>query len=170
MTDFFLRIKHSGSKSWIFNYYHPISKKHKNISLGKYQEVSLGKARKNRGECRELLANGIDPKSHRDEAKKVRKVAFENTFQLITEQWITKKETEVKPTTAKMSWQLMEKYVLPFLGNTPVNELKSKHAIDIIQPISARGNHETVKRLCRQINEVMRGTLASGANRYQLLR
>lgn len=158
----FLRIKPNGSKSWIFNYYHPISKKRKNISFGKYPEVTLAKARKLRSECRELLASDIDPKAYREEAKHERKTALENTFQVIAEQWIIKKETEVKATTAKKSWQLMEKHVLPFLGKMPVDTLKPKHAIEIIKPISARGNHETVKRLCRHINEVMRVALASG--------
>ena len=29
-----LRVKINGTKSWLFNYYHPITKKRKNFSLG----------------------------------------------------------------------------------------------------------------------------------------
>ncbi|MBO1254885.1 tyrosine-type recombinase/integrase [Alteromonas sp. 5E99-2] len=158
----FVRIKPNGTKTWIFNYYHPITKKRKNISFGKYPEVTLANARKRRRECRELLASDIDPKAQRDEIKQTKKAALESTFEVVAELWITKKKTEVKETTSKKSWQLMQKHVLPFIGEMPVDQLKPKHAIDIIKPISVRGNHETVKRLCRHINEVMRVALASG--------
>ncbi|MGO2510058.1 MAG: integrase arm-type DNA-binding domain-containing protein [Vibrio hibernica] len=43
-----LRIKPSGSKSWIFKYYVPITKKRTNISFGSYPAVSLAQARQKR--------------------------------------------------------------------------------------------------------------------------
>ena len=61
-----LRIKPTGSKLWLFNYYRPISRKRANLSLGKYPALTLAKARAKAIEARELLANGIDPKEHRD--------------------------------------------------------------------------------------------------------
>ena len=38
-----LRIKPSGTKSWIFNYYHPITKKRLNLSIGTYPSITLAK-------------------------------------------------------------------------------------------------------------------------------
>jgi len=61
-----LRIKPTGSKLWLFNYYRPISRKRSNLSLGKYPDLSLAKARAKTVAARELLADGIDPKEHRD--------------------------------------------------------------------------------------------------------
>lgn len=49
-----LRVKTKGSKLQIFNYYHPFTKKRKNISLGIYPELSLAQARKIRDEYRSL--------------------------------------------------------------------------------------------------------------------
>jgi hypothetical protein len=36
-----LRIKTNGTKIWLFNYFHPHSKKRSNISFGTYPSVSL---------------------------------------------------------------------------------------------------------------------------------
>ena len=40
-----LRIKPNGSKLWLFNYYHPTTKKRTNAGLGMYPAVSLAQAR-----------------------------------------------------------------------------------------------------------------------------
>lgn len=44
----------------------------------------------------------------------------------------------------------------------PVQSIKPKLIIDILQPVANKGSLETVKRLCRVINEVMRLAVASG--------
>ena len=68
-----LRIKTTGSKQWIFNYYRPFSKKRANISFGQYPEVSLAEARKQREKARALVAKDIDPKTHKDEIAQQKK-------------------------------------------------------------------------------------------------
>ncbi len=37
----------------------------------------------------------------------------------------------------------------------PITRVKATHAISAIKPITAKGNLETVKRLCQCINEIM---------------
>ena len=39
-----LRVKPTGSKLWLFNYYRPVTRKRANLSLGKYSYLSLAKA------------------------------------------------------------------------------------------------------------------------------
>ena len=78
-----LRVKTNGSKLWLFNYYHPYSKKRANLGFGKYPQVTLALARKKLQQARELLARDIDPKSHREEAHQLKKNALENTFLLL---------------------------------------------------------------------------------------
>ncbi len=62
-----LRVKPNGSKSWIFNYSRPYTKKRANISFGVYPAVSLSDARLQRQEAKELLAQNIDPQVHKSE-------------------------------------------------------------------------------------------------------
>ena len=60
-----LRVKPTGSKFWLFNYYRPYTKKRTNFSFGIYPDISLAEARKKRDEARSLLAKDIDPKKHK---------------------------------------------------------------------------------------------------------
>jgi hypothetical protein len=65
-----LRVKPNGSKLWVFNYTRPYSKKRANLGYGAYPEVSLAKARRKRERARELLAQDIDPKQHKEEQQR----------------------------------------------------------------------------------------------------
>ena len=55
----FLLIQPSGGKLWRLKYRH--LGKEKKLSLGRYPDVSLKRARERRDEARVLLADGIDP-------------------------------------------------------------------------------------------------------------
>lgn len=61
----YLRIKPNGSKLWLFNYIHPITKKRKNVGLGIFPDITLASAREKTREMRTLVAEGIDPKTYR---------------------------------------------------------------------------------------------------------
>ena len=51
----YLRVKPSGAKEWIFNYYKPISRKRTNKGFGVYPKVSLKAAREKRRKYQEIL-------------------------------------------------------------------------------------------------------------------
>jgi len=157
-----LRVQTNGSKLWVLKYSHPISKKRTNISFGKYPDVSLADARNRRADAKKLLANNIDPKSHRDQVQQQGKESLENTFGVFAEKWFELKKQSVKPETAEKAYQSLEKHILPSLVNVPIQDIKPLPVIRILEPVKAKGSFETVKRLCRIINEIMRLAVASG--------
>lgn len=57
------------SKKWRLEYRRPITKKRTSITLGDYPTYSLKEAREWRTECKNLLAQDIDPQYHRDQRK-----------------------------------------------------------------------------------------------------
>ncbi|MFA0678770.1 integrase arm-type DNA-binding domain-containing protein, partial [Vibrio sp. 10N.222.51.A6] len=109
-------------KLWRFSYYHPISRKRLNLALGKYPDVSLAKARTKAIEARELLADGIDPKEHRDTTLREKQLELANTLQSVFDDWIEVKRTSVKEQTAKKLKQRIEKYLLTDLGKFPLGD------------------------------------------------
>ena len=157
-----LRVKPNGSKLWLFNYYRPYIKKRANIGFGKYPEVSLLKARKKRDEARSLLVDNIDPKDHRSEQSQQKKEAIENTFGVVAQKWFELKLTQVKEETANHAYKGLKRHVLPTLANLPLDTIKPKAIITLLTPIANKGSLETVKRLCRNINEIMRLGVAQG--------
>ncbi|MFA0730431.1 tyrosine-type recombinase/integrase, partial [Vibrio sp. 10N.222.48.A4] len=164
-----LKIKPIGTKLWRFSYYHPISRKRLNLALGKYPDVSLAKARTKAIEARELLADGIDPKEHRDTTLREKQLELANTLQSVFDDWIEVKRTSVKEQTAKKLKQRIEKYLLPDLGKFPLGDITAPQAIKTIKPIANQGKLETVGRLCRNLNEIMTFAVNTGVIEHNKL-
>ncbi len=153
-----LRISAAGSKLWAFKYSKPADKKRTNMSFGTYPEVSLTQARELRREARALLARGIDPKIHKEEQTAIAKAKEEasaNTFERMAAKWLDLKRHDVSEAYAADSWRSLELYVLPFIGAMPIDQIRAPRVIELLRPLEADGKHETVRRLCQRINEIL---------------
>ncbi len=150
-----LRIKPTGSKLWIFNYYQPFTKKRKNIGFGQYPDVSLASARKKRSEARQLVSDNIDPLDHREQQSDIQRLALANTLEHIAKQWIDIKRSTVSEDHANKTWSSIELHIFPSLGKYPIDKLTAKKVIEQLSPIAAKGSLETIKRLCQRLNEIM---------------
>ncbi|MBT6930687.1 MAG: tyrosine-type recombinase/integrase [Candidatus Marinimicrobia bacterium] len=150
-----LRVKPNGSKLWIFNYYAPFTKKRTAISFGIYPDISIAYARKQREEAKKLLAKNINPKEKRDERKRADDIIYSNTLEHISAKWLEVKKSTVSPNHAKDIWRSLELHVFPSIGKVPIHKITAIKTIEIIEPISAKGNLDTVKRLCQRLNEIM---------------
>jgi len=151
-----LRIKPSGTKLWRFNYQRPISKNRASLSLGKYPALTLANARIKAAEARELLAVGIDPKLHRDNELKEKQAIFNNTFEMVANEWLKLKESEVKPDTLKTISNTLLNHIYPRMGKYPITEITAPQAIEVLRPIEAKGNLEVIARACQYLNQIMR--------------
>lgn len=154
----YLRVKLNGSKMWLFNYFRPGDKKRANISFGLYPDVTLSAARERRRECRTLLAQGIDPKLHKEEQIATAQAELEasaNTFERMASKWLDLKRHDVSEAYAADSWRSLELYVLPFIGSMPIDQIRAPKVIEMLRPLEADGKLETVRRLCQRINEIL---------------
>lgn len=119
----FLLISATGSKTWQFNYYRPITNKRTKFSIGSYPGISLSQARAKREEFRALLANGVDPQVKAKEEKQAINTQIENSFLSVAEKWKVKKALEIEPLTLKKNWRRLETYVfLCFLPMITMNK------------------------------------------------
>lgn len=157
-----LRIKPTGSKLWLFNYYRPISRKRANLSLGIYPALTLAKARTKAIEVRELLADGIDPKEHRDTTLKAKQAELSNTLQAVFEDWFTLKKADIKELTAIKIKQRLDKYVFTSLGKFPISKITAPQTIKILKPIANQRKLETVDKICKSLNQIMLFAINSG--------
>ncbi|MFT6201774.1 MAG: integrase [Granulosicoccus sp.] len=157
-----LRIRPNDTKTWFFNFTKPYFSKRLKISLGSYDTVSLKDARIERSRLRDLIQKNIDPIEDKKENDNLVKAANSNTLAHIAEQWFNIKKTTVTPNYAEDIWRSLEKHIFPHIGNTPIYKINAPTTIDILKPIAARGNLETIKRLCQRINEIMDHAVNSG--------
>ncbi len=156
-------MKPSGSKIWRFTYYRPADKR-TIISLGSLKsDVSLSDARERRNEYRSLIAKGTDRQDYERRKREAENSKKGNTFEKVALDWYEmKKGQNLAYNTIKDIWRSLGKYVFPYIGNTPIDTLTARRFVEILTPIKARGNLETLKRVLQRINEVMDFAANSG--------
>ncbi len=151
----FLLVKTTGKKLWRFRYLRPCTSNRTIISLGAYPALSLADAREVRAEKLAMLVRGVDPQARADEEAEKLQIAQESIFVNVARKWFELKESHVSAGHAKDIWRSIEKDILPSIENVPVQELKARTLIQVLEPIKARGALETVRRLVQRINEIM---------------
>ena len=151
----YLRIKPIGSKIWLFNYSRPYTKKRANLSLGAYPGLSLADAREEARLFKGLLAKNIDPKEHRHEEDQKQKDAYTLTFEYTAKKWLKLKEPKVSEVYYNKITNRLESYIFPKLGKLPLHKIYAVETIEVISPLADQGKLETVKKICRWINEIM---------------
>ena len=157
-----LRVKPNGTKTWLFNYYHPYTNKRNNISFGTFPTVSLKQARDSRDSSRVLLSQDIDPKTHRENTKRQLQQEHSNTLQKVATDWFAVKETSLTPAYAEDVFRSLTKHIFPSLGKTPITKVNAVDVIKVLKPLSAAGSLETVKRLCQRLNQIMTFAVNTG--------
>jgi len=151
-----LRIKSNGSKLWQLRFNKPIDKKPALMGLGAYPSVTLAQARKLRESANGLLAQGINPKEHRDEQNLEKERIHKNTFGSVASNWLVIKKSKVKAGTFKTITTTLTNHILPHLGKLPITAITAPIAIKALRPIEAKGNLEVIARACQYLNQIMR--------------
>jgi hypothetical protein len=150
-----LLVKTTGIKLWRFRYSIPSTSNRTTLSLGPYPALSLADARQIRDENIALLVRGIDPQKKQEQQKEEKQIAEDSIFLNVALKWFALKERKITQGTAQDVWRSIEKDILPTIGNTPIQELKARTLIQMLEPVKARGALKTVRRLVQRINEIM---------------
>ncbi len=153
--NLYLRIDQSGSKYWIFNYTRPFLDKRKNdLSLGYYPEVSLDDARTIRDEYKKLIKQGIDPAMERIETKLQKQKEAENTFRIVAEASLYKRELEQKQDEETI--RRLKHDVYPYVGDLTFPQLTLEILeIKVFKRIIERGALSVAKRLKSDLNQIL---------------
>ncbi|WP_392564740.1 integrase domain-containing protein [Orbus wheelerorum] len=152
----FLLVKVNAVKVWRLKYNNPLTKKENLLTFGNYPEISLQQARKLRDEARELINQGIDPKEYKKELEQQKQIQLNNSFYAIAQRWFAfKTEQGLEEQTLKKAWRSLENHVFPYIKDIPINQVTAIKAINALQPLNNNNKYETVKRVCRRINEIM---------------
>ena len=65
------------------------------------------------------------------------------------------KEPQVTKNYAEDIIRSLENHIFPTLGDIPIHKLHARQVIATLEPVAAKGQLETIKRLCQRMNEVM---------------
>ncbi|MCS5844787.1 tyrosine-type recombinase/integrase [Klebsiella pneumoniae subsp. pneumoniae] len=151
----FLLVKTTGKKLWRFRYQRPNSGSRTNLSLGSYPALTLATARQIRDQHLTTLAQGMDPQQQQELASEQHQIELDSIFSTVAANWFQIKSKSVTEDYAKDIWRSLDKDVFPTIGSIPVQEIKARTIVEALEPIKARGELETVRRLVQRINEIM---------------
>jgi len=160
----YLLVKTNNSKLWRFNYYGPYSEPKKRIllSFGRYPDISLAQARKQRDEYLSLLAQNIDPQTYRQNLEREEQQKQANTFLAVAEKWKAKRSLEVEPLTMEKNWLRLEKHLFPKLGKLPITEINSILLIESVKHLDKEGKSDTLHRILRLANNILNYAVNTG--------
>ena len=134
----YLDVRPSGVKVWRYRYW-LTPKKDGRYTIGEYPSISLSDARKIREWAREQVKSGSSPKDVKDREKKIKAAQNANTFQLVAEEWISRKSPTWKPATGTQIHNFLSKNVYPVLGDTPIRDITAHDILSILREMENRG-------------------------------
>jgi len=156
----YLLVTPSGGKLWRFKYRH--SGKERLMALGQYPVIGLSKARERHKAARDLLAEGIDPGATKKADKHAAKVALENSFQTVAEQWMTMRGPTWSRGHEVKTRQLLVRDVYPEIGALPIDAISAAQVLAMARKVEARETHEMPRRVISTVGLVFKFAVGLG--------
>ncbi|WML90127.1 tyrosine-type recombinase/integrase [Thiothrix lacustris] len=155
----YLKVATAG-KYWRYNY--SFNGKQKTLAIGVYPDTSLKQARDKHQAARELLAQGVDPSSHKQEAKAAERALTENSFELVAREWYGKFSGKWSKDHAANVLTRLEKDLFPFIGGKPVAEIEPPAILKCLRRIEERGALDSAHRAKTTAGQVFRYAVSIG--------
>lgn len=151
-----LEVRPTGSKLWRLRC--TINSTRTRLSIGEYPSISLKAARAKRDEFKEQIAQGVDPRIKEDPTDEPQSKTFSEMVDLYLEHY--RENRNVKYWEGVES--LFTRDANPVIGEYPIDQIKAKQIIPIVQSVQGRGALESGKRLFTQISKVFKFAVSHG--------
>ncbi len=130
-----LRVSASGKKTWALRYVRKSDNARRRVTLGRFPDVSLEKARLSAAKLRIEIAEGEDPAG----GVAARKVAL--TFAELTDEWIERHAIPNKsPRAVNDNRSMFKRDILPVIGAMKAVEVTKRDVIKILDTVATRSD------------------------------
>ncbi len=166
----FLLVTKRGTKLWRVKYI--INKKEKLLSLGKYPDITLSKARELREENKQLIANGIDPNELKQIAKLKQQEQEErdlNTLDNITDEFFIQIEDSATPKYLKKLRSYYDNHVKSALGARPIKEVHRVDILSIVDTMQEKGIYESTKKTLNLLERLFKYSIAREYTEHNII-
>ncbi len=156
----FLNVTAQGSKIWHFRYYW--EGRQKRMSFGSYPQVGLRDARERRDEARALIAQGFNPCEQRKQQRVALRLANDQTFDAVFEQWIAFRRLSLKEgrqSTLSQILRIFAKDIQPYIGEQSIHEINRHVLMDLLSRIECRKAFTTAEKCRTWLNQLFRYAL-----------
>ncbi|BBP45581.1 integrase [Thiosulfatimonas sediminis] len=163
-----IEVMPNGNKVWRYRF--QFGGKATIYTIGDYPAISLAKARQLRDEAKALVAQGINPKEHKETIQAVKQaelaeqkvIAERITFTGLFELWHEHNAQGWTYDYAKDIRERIESHLLPLIGHMPAEDIKPKDIIHALKLIEAKGIMETMKRSKQYASRIFRYGVGMG--------
>ncbi|MFC4952542.1 tyrosine-type recombinase/integrase [Acinetobacter puyangensis] len=154
----YLEVTPSGGMYWRMKF--RLNGKENIFSIGIYPETTLAQARRIRDEARLQIKDGVNP----NEAKKQKKQQVDENllFKALAMEWMEDRKAVIKEATYLRDLSVFEKDLFPFIGQTPIDQLKGKDILACAKRIEERGAQEMAKRSIPLAGRIFRFAIRKG--------
>jgi len=157
----YLEVAPTGGKLWRWKF--RFGGKEKRLSVGTYPETGLRDARARRDEARKQLAAGIDPSAARKAEKASRVAESAGSFEAVAREWHAAVHVhKVSDGHAARTLIRLAQDVFPWIGATPIADIKAQLLLQTLRRIESRGAIETAHRAKQACGQVFRYAIATG--------
>jgi len=157
----FLQVTPAGGKHWKLKYRQSNGKEGL-LSFGAYPALSLEQARRKRDAAKSQLVSGHDPAELRRQEKAEMRSQAKNTFRVITNAWLELTRAKVVPQSLRNYKTIINKYLLPPLGDMPIKNIRPGDFLDVFRLIEAKGTIATSRKASQLCSGIMRYAIALG--------
>lgn len=155
----YLRVRHYGTKEWVFRYTSPITKQRHKQTLGYLTDTSLKQARIIASQKRALLDSSLDPLIEKD--KQIRKEAKELSERKRQQGYVVRKvfeswkqnELQNRKDKGIEITRAFEKDVFPINGDKPINEVTKDDIRIILERVLKRKAKIMANRLLSYLKQ-----------------
>ena len=152
----YLQVSKQGTKSWLFRYTSPITKKRREMGLGSLDFVSLAEARQLAVDNKRLVIDGKDPIEERKQSQLQKQLeqARNLTFREVAEACIQSKSHGWKNAKHAQQWKnTLATYAFPVIGHLPISEITTDLILRILEPIWVT-KAETASRVRQRLETI----------------
>lgn len=146
-----------GQGKWILRFVSPLTRKRRDMGLGKYPAVSIAAARRTALDARFMIEQGQDPialrEIQRDGDKHAASIPSFEEAALIVHQELKRGFRNTKHAAQWLT--TLETYVFPRIGSRPVSELRAVDFAEVLKPIWL-SKPETASRVRQRCDSVMK--------------
>lgn len=150
----FLFVAPTGTKSWRLKY--RWRSREKLLTLGRFPEIGVPRARILQAEAKAKLERGLDPGSACSRSD------TSDTLECIARAWHAKHRGRWSAVHAADVLASLERDVFAAVGNAPIGEIGAAELVQLLEAVEARGCVETSRRLRQRLKQVFAFAQATG--------
>ena len=148
-----------GTASWILRYRY--GGRLKELTIGRYPDKSLSRAREDARQARDKIQNGIDVARQKQLDRM--KLAKQKSFRELVSDYMAKVSPTLASSTVKQRNQQFKKLILPKLGSVLANEVETADIVSLVERVGKNNSINVAELVLTAVSETFKHGIAQHA-------